>query len=201
MILDLNSGSTNSILAGNNLTIGNTTAIENAFGGDGSDRIWGNEKNNTLKGGRGNDFLSGRNGRDELFGNGGNDTINGGIGADRLHGNSGNDLLWGKSGADSFVFEGLNLGIDTIADFNNSIEGDKIELSALGFGGGLVAGVLNATQFAIGSAATNAAHRIIYNATNGAIFFDVDGIGAQQQVQFATVGNNLALTNSDFIIA
>ena len=198
--LDLNSGSTTSILAGNNLTIGNTTAIENAFGGDGSDRIWGNEKNNTLKGGRGNDFLSGRNGRDELFGNGGNDTINGGSGTDRLHGNSGNDLLWGKSGADSFVFEGLNLGIDTIADFNNSTEGDKIELSALGFGGGLVAGVLNATQFMIGSAATNAAHRIIYNATNGAIFFDVDGIGAQQQVQFATVGNNLALTSSDFIV-
>ena len=160
----------------------------------------GNVKNNTLKGGRGNDFLSGRDGRDELFGNAGDDTINGGQGKDRLNGNSGNDLLWGKSGADSFVFEGLNLGIDTISDFNNLTEADKIELSAGGFGGGLVAGVLNATQFAIASAATNGTQRIIYNVTNGAIFFDIDGNGAQQQVQFATVGNNLALTSNDFVV-
>ena len=197
--LDLNSLSNNT-LAGNTLTIGATTVIENAFGGDGADRILGNVKNNTLKGGRGNDFLSGRDGRDELFGNAGDDTINGGQGKDRLNGNSGNDLLWGKSGADSFVFEGLNLGIDTISDFNNLTEADKIELSAGGFGGGLVAGVLNATQFAIASAATNGTQRIIYNVTNGAIFFDIDGNGAQQQVQFATVGNNLALTSNDFVV-
>ena len=63
-----------------------------------------------------------------------------------------------------------------------------------------MAGVLNATQFAIGSAATDAAQRIIYNATNGAIFFDIDGNGAQQQVQFANVGNNLALTSNDFVV-
>ena len=197
--LDLNSLSNNT-LAGNTLTIGATTVIENAFGGDGADRILGNVKNNTLKGGRGNDFLSGRDGRDELFGNAGDDTINGGQGNDRLNGNSGNDLLIGSSGADSFVFEGLNLGIDTISDFNNLTEADKIELSAGGFGGGLVAGVLNATQFAIASAATNGTQRIIYNVTNGAIFFDIDGNGAQQQVQFATVGNNLALTSNDFVV-
>jgi len=214
--LDLTSGSNNT-LAGNTLTIGNTTVIENAFGGDGADNILGNGVNNILKGGRGNDFIKGRGGNDELFGNAGNDTLRGGNDRDILNGNDGNDLLLGGngrddlnggngndtlsggSGADLFVFEGVNLGIDTISDFN-SAEADKIQLSASGFSFGSISGVLNSDRFAIGSAATTARERIIYDPTSGAIFFDSDGSGVQQQIQFANVGNNLALTNSDFIV-
>ncbi len=222
--LDLTSGSTNTI-AGNTLTIGNTTVIENVFAGDGSDRLLGNRENNTIKAGRGNDYIKGRGGRDDIFGNAGDDTLKGGndgdilrgnagndlllggngkddlrgaSGNDTLNGNSGNDTLNGGSGSDLFVFDNLNLGIDTISDFNTT-EGDKIQLSATVFGIRSIAGVLDPTQFAeIGS--SDSTSRIIYDSTSGGLFFDADGNGVQQQVQFASVGANLTLSNNDFVV-
>ena len=45
-----------------------------------------------------------------------------------------------------------------------------------------------------------AGHRIVYNTTNGALFFDVDGNGATAAVQFATLTGAPALTAADFEI-
>ncbi|RCW24686.1 serralysin [Ciceribacter lividus] len=56
-----------------NLGIARGTIIENAIGGSGNDRIYGNSAANVLTGGAGNDILYGR---------GGADTLNGGIGND-----------------------------------------------------------------------------------------------------------------------
>ena len=83
--------------------------IENAVGGTGHDRIWGNEINNTLWGGDGSDKLSGNDGNDTINGGQGNDTIWGGAGKDTLkgggwkdviYGGTDNDFIYGQNGAD-----------------------------------------------------------------------------------------------------
>uniref|UniRef100_A0ACD5GVE5 S8 family serine peptidase n=1 Tax=Desertifilum tharense IPPAS B-1220 TaxID=1781255 RepID=A0ACD5GVE5_9CYAN len=58
-LINLTPGSTNSSLAGKNLTIAAGTLIEKAIGGDGNDTLIGNSGNNTLYGGRGDDSLVG----------------------------------------------------------------------------------------------------------------------------------------------
>jgi serralysin len=54
-------------------TIANKAEIENAIGGNGNDRITGNELSNELSGGLGKDTLDGGAGADNLNGGGGND--------------------------------------------------------------------------------------------------------------------------------
>ncbi len=56
-----------------NLGIARGTIIENAIGGSGNDRIYGNAAANVLTGGAGNDILYGRGGKDTLNGGAGND--------------------------------------------------------------------------------------------------------------------------------
>ncbi|WP_144415951.1 calcium-binding protein [Calothrix sp. 336/3] len=112
------------------------------YGEDGSDSIDGGEGNDYLDGGNdddnifgwnGNDTLIGGNGNDNLYGEGGNDILIGGTGNDTLTGGTGKDTLTGGNGADKFVFKSLSEGIDTITDFKYQ-EGDKIEISKVGFG-------------------------------------------------------------------
>lgn len=68
--------------------------IENATGGSGSDRIWGNNFDNKLSGGSGgNDVLVGRLGSDTLVSGGGRCLLIGGGGADTLLGGKGEDIL------------------------------------------------------------------------------------------------------------
>ena len=62
-----------STIDGRTLTLAAGTIIENAYGGDGSDSITGNNSANVLMGMRGNDTL---------FGGKGNDFIDGGLGTD-----------------------------------------------------------------------------------------------------------------------
>ncbi|NER26059.1 MAG: calcium-binding protein, partial [Symploca sp. SIO1C2] len=131
--------------------------------------------------------LTGSNFDDHLIGDAANNT---------LWGLQGDDLLTGGADADNFNFGSSNQGIDTITDFN-SIQGDQIRVSAKNFGGGLTVGVLDAEEFTIGSAATQASDRFIYDDTTGALFFDPDGTGAIAQIQFAQLAVGVALTNSD----
>jgi len=67
-------------------------------------------------------------------------------------------------------------------------------------GGGLEIGSLPSEQFTIGSAATDASDRLIYNKTTGALLFDSDGTGATEQEQFATLSTGLAMTNADIFV-
>lgn len=108
--LDLSAGSFNMI--GNRfLQIDSDTIIENAYTGDGNDRIIGNAEDNTIIGGRGDDNISGEDG------------------LDRLIGGHGNDTLMGGNGADIFVYESVKDGLDEIIDFQTGSNGDAIELS------------------------------------------------------------------------
>jgi Ca2+-binding RTX toxin-like protein len=131
-------------------------------------------------------------GRDMLMGGNGSDTLMGGVGGDTLNGNAGKD---------SFSFAMPTEGIDTITDF--SVVDDTIVVSALGFGGGLVAGAaITPDQFAIGASAVDAADRFIYNSKTGALFFDVDGTGGMAQMQISSLATGLGLTNNDiFVVA
>ena len=69
----------------------------------------------------GNDILYGGDGDDILFGQEGDDILIGG---------KGNNTLYGGSGADTFVFQHVGEGLDTVKDFDLS-EGDKLDFSAI----------------------------------------------------------------------
>ncbi|RCJ16671.1 hypothetical protein A6S26_32865 [Nostoc sp. ATCC 43529] len=162
-------------------------------------------------------------------GGNGNDSLNGGAGNDTLSANysQGDNLLDGGNGNDSlsvlgdvFIYRGeacvnlvsgnntLNGGagddnlVTEFSDGNNLLVGNEvIRISAVGFGGGLSAGVLSASQFKIGASATTTTQRFIYNSTTGGLFFDQDGsAGGFAQVQFALVATGLPLTNTNFVV-
>jgi Ca2+-binding RTX toxin-like protein len=129
----------------------------------------GNGLNNTIAGGGGDDRLSGGGGADRLDGGAGADSLSGGLGNDRLHGGADADTLRGGGGADVFVFGAPDEGLDTIADFS---AGDHIEISASGFGGGLVAG--NPATLVTAASAAEATN----DGANGYFIFDNDGTDA-----------------------
>ncbi len=74
--------------------------IENATGGSGNDKIYGNSVANVLDGGFGNDEIFGGEGNDTLYGGQGNDYLNGEAGNDILDGGNGDDFLVGWDGSD-----------------------------------------------------------------------------------------------------
>jgi hypothetical protein len=60
-------------------------------------------------------------------------------------------------------------------------------------------GTLAAAEFHIGAHATTASQYIIYNPSNGFLFYNPhDGTS---QAHFATIGAHLGLTNADFLVA
>ncbi|MDZ7991529.1 MAG: trypsin-like serine protease [Nostoc sp. EfeVER01] len=139
----------------------------------------------------GNNQLNGGNSNDILIGGSGNDTFVGALG---------NDTLTGGTGSDVFIINTPAEGIDNITDFS-SLD-DTIYVSKIGFGGGLSEGILQATQFFIGSVAQNSSDRFIYDNNTGGLFFDADGTGLSGQIEVAQLGMGLAMTNANiFVIA
>ena len=162
-------------------TDNNGTAALNLTGNELANTIFGNAGANALSGGAGNDLLDGK---------GGDDTLSGG---------AGNDILYGGAGSDQFRFDTAlaSDSVDLVADF--AVGTDKLALAAAIFQT-LSAGALSADAFVIGNAAQDAGDRIVYNAANGALFYDADGNGAGAAVQFATLSLGLSLTAGDFLI-
>ncbi|MBH8560952.1 calcium-binding protein [Nostoc sp. CENA67] len=162
------------------------------------------------------DSLLGGNGNDSLNGYGGGDTIKGGAGDDTLSvefseysndnlliGGDGNDVLTGDSinsiSVDTFAYNNYTEGVDTINKFDSSQ--DLIQVSANGFGGGLIAGSLSQSQFVLGTAATTSDQRFVYDNTTGALYFDLDGSGSGfTQRQLATITGGVSLSASNFTI-
>jgi Ca2+-binding RTX toxin-like protein len=130
-----------------------------------------------------------------LIGGAGNDQLSGSAWNNLLLGGVGNDILVGGTGSDRFRFTSIAESFDRINDFSTAA--DIIQLRADLFGGGLTAGVLKPDQFTIGVQATRASDRIIYNRTNGQLFFDIDGLGGQSQALLAILSSNLALIASN----
>lgn len=154
--------------------------------------IFGTPTNDAFSGGSGNDIIDGVEGDDVLDGEEGNDTLNGGVG---------NDTLTGGTGSDSFVFSSTTEGVDTIEDFEKS-EGDRIVVSAAGFGGDLTPGAsLEETQFVLGTTSADSSDRFIYDPSTGNLFFDPDGTGDAPQQQIATLTGAPSLSADDIFVS
>ena len=135
-----------------------------------------------------------------IIGSSNDDILTGTLDNDILVGGLGNDTLTGGAGGDKFTFNNRNEGLDTITDFLSS-QGDKITVSAAGFGGGLAAETgITAEQFVLGTTALNASNRLIYNTITGGLFFDGDGTGTIAAIQIATLSSQPTLTASDILV-
>jgi Ca2+-binding RTX toxin-like protein len=147
--------------------------IENAKGGSGADRLFGNEAGNNLSGGGGNDVLYGYGGR---------------------------DVLTGGAGADAFVIASslTASNVDTIRDF--SVPADTMRLENAYFKTLTRTGTLASSAFHTGSAAHDSSDRIVYNKSAGALYYDADGTGVAAPVKFAQLAAGLGLTHADFYV-
>ncbi|MDB9486927.1 hypothetical protein PN492_10295, partial [Dolichospermum circinale CS-537/01] len=168
------------LATGTGYTVGTTTAVTGTITNDdtaGPLTLTGDATNNNLVGGSGNDTF---------LGLGGNDTLTGGLGADK------------------FRFNSPSEGMDTITDFSKA-QGDKIELFAPGFNSLVwTDGVTNAlapSVFSVGTSANSWTNHIIYNNSNGIVYFDADALGSGLQVALAQLSPVLNLTNQDFIVS
>lgn len=175
------------------------------FGGAGDDTIRGGNQDDFIGGGDDDDKLYGNNHNDTLYGDAGADKLFGGSGNDTLNGGTGNDSLKGDAGIDVFVFDttlDATTNVDKIVDFTHGV--DRIALSADIFEGLSIEpstmDTLAAVNFRAGTAALDADDRIIYNAANGAISYDEDGVGGVAAIKFATVTAGLTVTYQDFIV-
>jgi VCBS repeat-containing protein len=163
----------------------NLALIGNATFGAGNEldnRMIGNKLDNFLFGDAGNDYLSGEAGNDSLVGYFGNDTLVGGAGADEF-----------------YLFGTRTTGFDTIVDFK--LGDDKIILDSDEFALTQAPGQLTAETFRLGSVATTASDRFIYNQTTGVLLFDADGNGSTAAVQIALFSNRVALSNANFEVS
>lgn len=87
--------------------------------------------------------------------------------------------------------------IDTITDFTageDVIQLDRSIFTAIG-----INGVLSENLFCIGSVATLADDRLVYDQTNGALYYDADGSGVGAQIQLATLTGLPSITYADFV--
>lgn len=176
---------------------GADTIIGSGYG----DVLYGFDKGDTIKGKGGSDQVVGGKGSDTLLGNNGKDTIQGNSGNDSLNGGNGKDELTGGSGFDTFVFNSdldSSSNVDTITDMTPG--GDAIDLALSVFTKLGSKGVLQAKKFKIGSEATDKTDRIIYDDTNGNLYYDPDGSKSTEQIQFAKLDAGLALSNTDFFV-
>ncbi|MBD2357464.1 cadherin-like domain-containing protein, partial [Tolypothrix sp. FACHB-123] len=157
----------------------------------------GNTLNNILSGNSGANSLRGLDGNDSIFGDNGNDTLLGSTGNDTLVGGLGQDQLNGGSGNDSFyLIDTRTGGVDTIIDF--SVSSDKIFISGTEFGLSQPQNtILDSSLFQLGTSATAANVRFIYDINTGNLFFDADGVGGATQVQIAQLSNRISLSNTN----
>lgn len=151
--------------------------------------------------GAGIDTLAHEHGVENLIGGRGADRLSGDDLDNQLNGGLGKDTLFGGLGLDSFIFDTTPgaANIDLIQFYN--ADDDTILLAKSVFSAFTIDGTLDESAFNIGSAASQADDRIIYNPSTGALLYDPDGSGYAKAVQFASLtGLEGSPTASDFVI-
>ncbi|MGB3242909.1 MAG: M10 family metallopeptidase C-terminal domain-containing protein, partial [Sulfitobacter sp.] len=133
----------------------------------------------------------GEAGTDTLRGNNGNDLLDGGLAA---------DILFGGKGEDSFRFStALGDGnVDWIRDFDEDedlILLDNFIFDNVGSDGALSFDAFHSSSMGVAFDATD---RIIYDTNDGTLFYDADGTGETEAIQFARLSTNLELSADDF---
>lgn len=166
---------------GNDTLLGGQ-GLDRLFGGDGDDLLYGGvgpdghfgeRGDDTLWGGTGGDRFFGGQGNDIIDGGGGHDTIYGGAGFDTIIGGAGADQMQGNYNADRFVFADGH-GRDTIADFDEHNDLEKIDLSA-------VSTIVNLSDL-ITNHATQSGHNVVIDTGAGSSILlqgvNLDDLGA-----------------------
>jgi Ca2+-binding RTX toxin-like protein len=168
--------------------------------GDADLSIVGNRAANSISGNTGDNRLDGGSGADTISGGAGTDRLLGGTAADLLIGGRGADVMSGGDGADRFRYQALDQTGDQITDFRTE---DGFEFTARAFGGGLVAGALNASRFvsrANDNVAQDADDRFIFNQASDTLWFDANGSGAGGPILVADLQTNVNLTAEDIFL-
>ncbi|WP_421724566.1 hypothetical protein [Bauldia sp.] len=163
------------------------------------------------------DFIRGKKGDDKIAGLAGNDELKGGRGDDNIRAGAGNDIvaggrdkniLKGGKGFDAFLFDtklgdgkdakaGSAFSFSRITDFNPNKDLFLLDQSIFT---ALSLGPLPASQFKKGKTAKDADDYILYKASEGAVYYDEDGVGGSDAVQFAKVDKHTDLTADNFLV-
>jgi Ca2+-binding RTX toxin-like protein len=152
------------------------------------------------------DIFYGLGGADSMTGLGGFDYLLGGEGADTLNGGFGWDLLIGGAGADRFVYgTGGEGGVgEGIADFQVGV--DRIAfvtastgITGLTLGQNLFIQNSNVTTIT-GSQGTGPGPTLIYDTSNGALWYDANGNQAGGLIYLVGLTGAPVLTASDFMV-
>lgn len=178
-------------------------SVENANNA-GTIILTGQDGDDHLTGSAGVDVISGGLGSDVLIGNAGNDVINGDAGNDTIAGGAGNDTLTGGAGSDWFnlgILEstinstGFYSGVDTITDFVSGV--DKI--TVIIDGNIAYSDIADQLVQGAGAVALDFNDHFIFDTETGALYFDADGNGLNQAVQFAILQGVTQLSADDFL--
>ncbi|MEQ1738789.1 MAG: calcium-binding protein [Methyloglobulus sp.] len=138
-----------------------------------------------------------------LTGNSVINSLSGAAGNDTLAGGTGNDMLTGGLGSDTFVFDAqfdaIN-NVDAIVDFS-SVD-DTIILENAIFNSLANTGTLVAGNFVSGAGATalDGDDFLVYDTTDGSLYYDADGSGAGVQAKIVSLTGIPALTADDVMI-
>jgi len=92
---------------------------------------------------------------------------------------------------------------DVVRDFRSRFDAvalSRQELLSVGASQTLATGAIAPNQFVLGSVATTANHRFIYNQNTGSFFFDADGSGRASQILIAQFSNRAAMSARDVLI-
>jgi VCBS repeat-containing protein len=145
--------------------------------------------------------LTGTSGNDVLIATQGGEALNGGAGNDVLIGNGGSHILTGGTGDDIFAFQQTTDGPNTITDFNNTTEHDRIALSANGFGGGLTPGMDASPVFETSNDNTFQSHSSLFHfdTANHTLYYSPDGTTASE-IALAQVQAGVVLHPQDLLI-
>ncbi len=177
---------------------------------DGNDSLFSGAGNDVLVGGFGNDNLNGSEGDDCLVGGPGSDTLTGGSGSDTFfYGNR-------FEGSTSVITSGFSTSPDQIGDFETGkdkllfqyTDGDfslldptpnTNQLSPSSF---LFVPAQNGTYTGQFEPATAVAGRgfLFYQAVDGRLGYDPDGIGPNQGITLAILNGKPNLSSSDIIL-
>jgi Ca2+-binding RTX toxin-like protein len=137
-------------------------------------------------------------------GNAADNVIIGNSGNNILTGGAGKDTLTGGGGADTFVFNSAADGKDTITDFVHGT--DMLQISASGFGGGLVTNtavtLVTAASAAAASNAGTGGYFIFDNAGTdaGTVLWDPTGGSGTDAVAIVQLQGVTSLLPNDFHI-
>jgi len=144
-------------------------------------------------------FLYGEDGNDQLWGGNANDKSYGGKGDDWIWAGLGKNVSWGGSGRDHFGYDGLPDGqLDKVKDFKVKQDFLNFDPATYDRGGASLGDTVESLfkhEFRYGKKAKDDDDYFGYNKKTGIVWYDVDGVGGQAQVDVVKLDKGLAFSH------